>query len=126
MRFTAAGLTLLLAIVLLSAVVLLVVGEIVLNQVTYQLSDLSHVRLDGYSLYGLFALRFLVIFIVFFLPFPSSTILDRPSTITGGSFPSVLSWQRWDAWRCHTASPSTSRISEVTTRCTDQSVYSSR
>jgi len=66
MRFTAAGLTLLLAIVLLSAVVLLVVGEIVLNQVTYQLSDLSHVRLDGYSLYGLFALRFLVIFIVFF------------------------------------------------------------
>lgn len=66
MRFTATGLTALLAFVLLSAVVLLVLGEIVLNQVTYQLADLSHRRLDGLSLYGLFALRFLVIFIVFF------------------------------------------------------------
>jgi membrane protein len=66
MRFTAAGLTMLLAFVILSAVVLLVVGEIVLNSVTYQLSDLSHLRLDGYSLYGLFVLRFVVIFIVFF------------------------------------------------------------
>ncbi len=66
MRFIATGLTFLLAIVLLFAVVLLVVGEIMISQVTVQLSDLSHVPLDGYSLYGLLALRFLVIFVVFF------------------------------------------------------------
>ncbi|MBL7866092.1 MAG: YihY/virulence factor BrkB family protein [Cyclobacteriaceae bacterium] len=66
MRMTATGLTVLLAIVLLSAFVLLIVGEIVLNQITYQLSDLSHIKLDGYSLYGLLLLRFAVIFIVFF------------------------------------------------------------
>lgn len=66
MRLTATGLTVLVAIVLLSAVVLLIVGEIMISQVTYQLSDLSHVKLDGVSLYGLLALRFLVIFIVFF------------------------------------------------------------
>jgi len=66
MRLTATGLTILLAVVLFAAVLLLIVGEIVLNQVTYQLSDLSNIRLEGYSLYGLLALRFLVIFIVFF------------------------------------------------------------
>ena len=66
MRLTAAGLTLMLAVVLFSAVFLLVVGEFMLNRVTHQLSDLSNVRLEGYQLYGLFALRFAVIFIVFF------------------------------------------------------------
>lgn len=66
MRLTATGLTILLAVGLISAVALLIVGEFMINQVTYQLSDLSHIRLDGYSLYGLLVLRFLVIFIVFF------------------------------------------------------------
>jgi membrane protein len=67
MRFISLGLTLLLAAVLLSAVVLLVVGEIAINRVTSELAGLSHMKLDHLALYGLFVLRFLVIFIVFFL-----------------------------------------------------------
>jgi membrane protein len=66
MRFVALGLTLLLAIVLFAAVVLLIVGEVVINRVVYELSDLSHMRLDTLTLYGLFVLRFIVIFVVFF------------------------------------------------------------
>ena len=64
MRLVATGLTLLLAVVLMVAVVLLVVGEIAINQVTKEISDLSNVQLN--KLYGLFVLRFMVIFIVFF------------------------------------------------------------
>lgn len=64
MRLTATGLTILLAVVLMSAVFLLIVGELVINNVTTELSNLSNTRLD--TLYGLFALRFVVIFIVFF------------------------------------------------------------
>lgn len=66
MRLTAAGLTLMLSLVLLSAVVLLVVGEITVDRLTTELSDLSHLKLESYELYGLLALRFLVIFVVFF------------------------------------------------------------
>ena len=66
MRTTASGLTLMLAAVLLSAVVFLVVGELMIRELTTELSDLSKIRLEGYSLYGLLAVRFLVIFIVFF------------------------------------------------------------
>ncbi|MDZ4716135.1 MAG: YihY/virulence factor BrkB family protein [Cytophagales bacterium] len=66
MRITATGLTLLLAMVIISAVILLIVGKLVINTLTYQLSDLSHVPLEGFSLYGLLALRFVVIFVVFF------------------------------------------------------------
>ena len=64
MRLTATGLTILLAVVLMSAVFLLIVGELVINNVTNELSNLSNLRLD--KLYGLFALRFVVIFVVFF------------------------------------------------------------
>ena len=64
MRLTATGLTILLAVVLISAVFLLIVGELAINNVTNELSNLSNMRLD--KLYGLFALRFVVIFIVFF------------------------------------------------------------
>lgn len=60
MRLTAAGLTFLLSVVLFSAVLLLVVGELMINSLTHEL------RLEGYSLYGLLLLRFAVIFIVFF------------------------------------------------------------
>ncbi len=60
MRLTAAGLTMLLSLVLFSAVLLLVVGEIMINSLTHEL------RLEGYALYGLLLLRFAVIFIVFF------------------------------------------------------------
>jgi len=63
----ATGLTILLALVLFSAVFLLIAGEIMINRVTLELSDISHIRLQGYELYGLLLLRFLVIFIVFFL-----------------------------------------------------------
>ena len=66
MRLTASGLTLLLTVVLLSAVALLIVGEIVINRVTTELADFSHLKLDVLSLYGLLFLRFVVIFIVFF------------------------------------------------------------
>jgi len=66
MRLTAYVLTLLLALVLLSAVVLLVIGEILISEVTHELSDLSQIRYENLSLMGLFALRFVVIFIVFF------------------------------------------------------------
>jgi membrane protein len=60
MRLTAAGLTMLLSLVLFSAVLLLVVGELMINNLTHEL------RVEGYSLYGLLLLRFAVIFIVFF------------------------------------------------------------
>ena len=44
----------------------MIVGEIVIHQVTNELAGLSHTRLDGVSLFGIFVVRFLVIFIVFF------------------------------------------------------------
>jgi len=66
MRLTATGLTIMLAFVLFCAVVLLIVGEFALTRVTDELSDLSHWKMDTLSLYGLFTIRFLVIFIVFF------------------------------------------------------------
>ena len=67
MRLTALGLTLMLALVLLLAVVLLIIGQIVLEYVTSHLEDFSDVNLDSLTIYMFFALRFLVIFIVFFL-----------------------------------------------------------
>ena len=66
MRLTGTGLTILLAVVLLSAVVLLIFGEIAMHRVTNELSTLSHSRLEGVSIFGIFFIRFLVIFIVFF------------------------------------------------------------
>ncbi|NOT74985.1 MAG: YihY/virulence factor BrkB family protein [Cyclobacteriaceae bacterium] len=66
MRLTATGLTLLLAIVLFLAVFLLIIGQVALDRVTHQLSDYSNMKMDTLSLYGLFSLRFIVIFIVFF------------------------------------------------------------
>lgn len=67
MHLVATGLTILLAFVLILAVVLLIAGEVAINRVTLELAHLSHLRLDTLSLYGLFFLRFIVIFIVFFL-----------------------------------------------------------
>lgn len=66
MHLVATVLTILLAVVLILAVVLLVVGEVAINHVTAELADLSHIKLDTLTLYGLFVLRFIVIFIVFF------------------------------------------------------------
>ncbi len=66
MRLTAYVLTMLLAMVLISAVVLLIVGEIMINKVTHEISDLSQIRYENLYLYAIFILRFIVIFIVFF------------------------------------------------------------
>ena len=67
MRLTSLGLTLMLAIVLFSAIILLIVGQIVLNYITTHLEEFSHLNLSGFTIYLLFLLRFLVIFIVFFV-----------------------------------------------------------
>jgi membrane protein len=67
MRLTATWLTLMLAIVLLSAVALLVVGQISLNYVTENIEKFSDLNLDKYTIYFLFALRFIIIFVVFFV-----------------------------------------------------------
>jgi membrane protein len=66
MRLTAIGLTVLLAFVLFLAVILLVIGQVVINYVTEHIADFSHLDLDSYTIYLILILRFLVIFIVFF------------------------------------------------------------
>jgi len=67
MRLTATLLTLMLAIVLLSAIAMLIAGQFSLNYVTTHLEKLGDVNLDKYTIYFLFALRFVIIFIVFFI-----------------------------------------------------------
>lgn len=67
MRLTSLALTIMLALVLVSAILLLVVGQFALDYVTSHLSEFSHLNLDQYTIYFLFILRFLVIFIVFFV-----------------------------------------------------------
>lgn len=66
-RLTALGLTVMLAVVLFAAIILLVVGQIVINYFTTHVHDLAKLNLDSLSIYFLLALRFLVIFIVFFI-----------------------------------------------------------
>jgi membrane protein len=67
MRLTALGLTIMLSIVLFSATALLIVGQIVVNDFASGVTKLSHLQFDHYSIYFLIALRFVVIFIVFFI-----------------------------------------------------------
>jgi len=67
MRFTSLALTVMLTFVLLMAIVLLIVGQFVLNYVTTHLEDFSHLKLDQYTIYLLMFLRFVIIFIVFFI-----------------------------------------------------------
>jgi len=62
-RLIATGLTLNLAFVVLLAIVLLVVGQFVLDYI----EQFEWLHLDNFTVFLLFALRFLVIFIVFFL-----------------------------------------------------------
>ncbi|MBS1682986.1 MAG: YihY/virulence factor BrkB family protein [Bacteroidetes bacterium] len=71
MRLTALGLTIMLAVVILLAVALLIVGQIGLNYVTTHLEEFSHLQLDAYTIYGLLILRFIVIFIVFLIAISS-------------------------------------------------------
>jgi membrane protein len=67
MRFTSIGLTVMLTFALLMAVALLIVGQFTLNYVTNHLEEFSHLNLDQFTIYLLMALRFLIIFIVFFI-----------------------------------------------------------
>ncbi|MFZ2906261.1 MAG: YihY/virulence factor BrkB family protein [Cyclobacteriaceae bacterium] len=67
-RLIATGLTIHLALVLVLAVVLLVVGQFVLDYILLNLSELEALKgIDKFTVYLLFALRFIVVFIVFFL-----------------------------------------------------------
>lgn len=67
MRLTATGLTLMLAFVLLLAVALLIVGQLVLEYMIENISQFSTLNLDDYTIQFIFVLRFIVIFIVFFI-----------------------------------------------------------
>jgi membrane protein len=67
MRLTATGLTFMLAIVILLAVTLLIVGQLVLNYMMANLAQFSSLNMDGFTIQLLFVLRFVVIFIVFFI-----------------------------------------------------------
>ncbi|MFZ6000120.1 MAG: YihY/virulence factor BrkB family protein, partial [Bacteroidota bacterium] len=66
-RLTATALTVMLALSLFLAIILLVVGQIVLDYFTLHVEELARLNLDSFSLYFLFALRFLVVFVVFFV-----------------------------------------------------------
>jgi membrane protein len=68
MRLVATGLTINLAIVLCLAVVLLVVGQLTMDYVLSHLNQFEWLEgIDSWTVNLLFALRFIVIFIVFFL-----------------------------------------------------------
>lgn len=67
MRLIATALTFNLAFVLILAVVLLIVGELVLNYISTSISDVGWFNPDSASVAIVFILRFLVIFIMFFL-----------------------------------------------------------
>jgi membrane protein len=67
-RLIATGLTINLAIVLIMAVVLLVVGQFVLDYILLNLTELEWLEgIDRFTVYLLFVLRFIVIFVVFFM-----------------------------------------------------------
>ncbi|MEM7108545.1 MAG: YihY/virulence factor BrkB family protein [Bacteroidota bacterium] len=63
MRLVATGLTLMLAVVLILAIILLVIGNFVIDSV----NQIEWVNIENYIYYLFFIVRFLVIFIVFFL-----------------------------------------------------------
>jgi len=65
-RLIATGLTLNLAFVLFLAIILLVVGQFILDYVLAHLPEFHWLDIDAYTVYMLFAVRFIVIFIVFF------------------------------------------------------------
>jgi membrane protein len=67
MRLASLGLTLMLAVVLFSAIILLIVGQFSLDYITAHLEEFSHLNLSSYTIHLLFLLRFVVIFIVFFI-----------------------------------------------------------
>jgi membrane protein len=66
-RLIATGLTINMTIVLFLAILLLIVGELVLDYIMANLHQFEWINLDDFTVYLLLLLRFLVIFIVFFL-----------------------------------------------------------
>jgi membrane protein len=67
-RLIATALTVNLALVLFLAIILLIVGQLVLNYMFTHLSEFEWLKgIDQFTVYLLFVLRFLVIFVVFFL-----------------------------------------------------------
>ena len=91
MRLTATGLTLMLALVVFLAILLLVVGQIAINYVTGHLQDFSDLNLDSFTLYFFLFLRFAVIFIVFFLTI-SFIYYFGPAVHYNWKFFSIGSW----------------------------------
>ncbi|HTJ48677.1 MAG TPA: YihY/virulence factor BrkB family protein [Cyclobacteriaceae bacterium] len=71
MRLIAGMLTVILTIVLFMAVTLLVVGQIVLDYIMSHLPDFKGLHMNDYIVYMILILRFIVIFIVFFLAISS-------------------------------------------------------
>ena len=63
MRFVAIGLTIMLAFVLILAIVLLIVGNIVINKV----NAIEWIDIQDYTYYVIMSLRFIVMFIVFYI-----------------------------------------------------------
>ncbi len=66
-RLIATALTFNMAVALLVAIALLIVGQLVLNYITTNLSEFSWVDIDNLTMYTLFVIRFMVVFIVFYL-----------------------------------------------------------
>jgi len=71
MRLTATGLTLLLSVVLFVAILLLVVGQLIINYIMAHAQEFSHFNLDTITIFSLLLMRFVVIFVVFFLAISS-------------------------------------------------------
>ena len=66
-RMIATALTFNLAFVVFLAIILLVVGQLILEYAMTHLNVIPFINLDSYTVFILFAIRFIVIFIVFFL-----------------------------------------------------------
>ncbi|HTF21052.1 MAG TPA: YihY/virulence factor BrkB family protein [Chryseolinea sp.] len=66
-RLIGAGLTFTMAIALFLSVVLLIVGQLMLEYVLNNLPEFSWLDIDSFTIYLLFACRFLALFVAFFL-----------------------------------------------------------
>src|SRR5688572_23070666 len=66
-RLIATALTINMAFVLFLAIILLVVGQLVMDYFIVHLKDFPFLNLNNFTVFLLFTLRFIVIFIVFFL-----------------------------------------------------------
>ena len=66
-RMIATALTFSLAVALVVAIVLLIIGELALDYISQNLNASEWIDVDGFTVYMLFAIRFAVIFIIFYL-----------------------------------------------------------